>query len=385
MTANGKITRVDPFQPDSCTARAIDEAETEEMENCCFVLEKGKIWIQATRDIEPGEQLYIRYGYKYWMHEKWPLPLLRIMYSKYAPTLPQLTRQDWLKIIDCKQVEVTHSRQLRPPPILKKTKRIKAHSAPATLSTCRESPPIHQQQGGLEQSPQQRRRLLQRTLAPTPQSTTRKQLTSMQKTKRAHAKRDHRNQVKQGLTPPLRPVPGPPEIVPFRPDFLDEDWSQIIDQGHPDLAQICIMSWSCSGRLYSPANAIVSEVPQFLSDAMDMIEAYGIDILWLNDGRFTKGTLDRHLHIIQQRSPDARVIQFPTTAVTSGSLCQQFNQMGGAIAIINYKWKTYVKPVSTDPMGMGIVNAIDIEIKQVRIRSLNIYFLNENPKTARQR
>jgi hypothetical protein len=140
------------------------------------------------------------------------------------------------------------------------------------------------------------------------------------------------------------------------------------------------MSWSCSGHLYSSANAIVSEVPQFLSDAMDMIEAYGIDILWLNDGRFTKGTLDRHLHVIQQRSPDARVLQFPTTAVISGSRCQQFNQMGGAIAIINYKWKTYVKPASTDPMGMGIINAIDIEINQVKIRSLNIYFLNENPQ-----
>jgi len=380
MTANGKITQVDPFLPDTCTARAIDEAETEEMENCCFVLEKGKIWIQATRDIEPGEQLYIRYGYRYWMHDKWPLHLLRTMYSKYAPTLPQPTRQRWQAIIQSKRDEVNHSRQLRPPPILKAARRPSRQADPVILQIMPSMPSLIAPRSGPDQAPKQRRRLLQRTLAPPAQNPARKRLTSMQKTKRAHAKRDHRNRVKLGLTPPLRPVPGPPAAIPFRPDFLDEDWSQIIDQGHPDLAQLCIMSWSCSGHLYSSANAIVSEVPQFLSDAMDMIEAYGIDILWLNDGRFTKGTLDRHLHVIQQRSPDARVLQFPTTAVTSGSRCQQFNQMGGAIAIINYKWKTYVKPVSTDPMGMGIINAIDIEINQVKIRSLNIYFLNENPQ-----
>jgi hypothetical protein len=36
--------------------------------------------------------------------------------------------------------------------------------------------------------------------------------------------------------------------------------------------------------------------------------------------------------------------------------------MGDAIAIVNYKWKSYICDTSTDPMGVGIINSIDIKI-----------------------
>ena len=77
----------DPYQMDTCTARAIDEGETEASENCAFELRNRKIWVVATQDIGPGEQLFTRYGYKYWMKSKWPHALLCTMLEKYAPTI----------------------------------------------------------------------------------------------------------------------------------------------------------------------------------------------------------------------------------------------------------------------------------------------------------
>jgi hypothetical protein len=73
--------------------------------------------------------------------------------------------------------------------------------------------------------------------------------------------------------------------------------------------------------------------------------------------------------------PDCRVIQFPTTAVKTGSCCQQNNQMGGAIAIITYKWKSFVCHTKTDPMGMGIINTLDLHLDTYHLRVINVYFL----------
>jgi hypothetical protein len=57
--------------------------------------------------------------------------------------------------------------------------------------------------------------------------------------------------------------------------------------------------------------------------------------------------------------------------------------MGGAIAIINnYKWKSFVVAKTTDPMGMGIVNSIDLKMDDTRIRAVNVYFLPRGQATT---
>ena len=80
-----------------------------------------------------------------------------------------------------------------------------------------------------------------------------------------------------------------------------------------------------------------NDVPNCFAHAAKLMGTHNVDILWLNDARFTAGTLDRHLHLLQDALPDCRILQFPTTHVKTGSHCQQNNQMGGAIAIVNYK------------------------------------------------
>ena len=107
-----------------------------------------------------------------------------------------------------------------------------------------------------------------------------------------------------------------------------------------------------------------------------LIKTYDVDILWLNDARFTKGTLERHLHLLRDALPDCRILQFPTTHVQTGSRCQQNNQIGGAIAIVNYKWKSFIVEGSlyTDPMGIGIINSVDFRLDDYRVRAVNVYF-----------
>ena len=112
---------------DNCTGTGIDEASTEEEENCHFKVIHGKVMIVATRTIEPGEQLLTRYGYQYWMDSKWPLALLQIMFTKYRGIKPdgltnkqwQQTCADWSKMIVTKQEDNQVRRLWRPRSILK--------------------------------------------------------------------------------------------------------------------------------------------------------------------------------------------------------------------------------------------------------------------------
>ena len=88
--------------------------------------------------------------------------------------------------------------------------------------------------------------------------------------------------------------------------------------------------------------------------------------------------MERHLHLLKDALPDFSILQFPTTHVKTGSHCQQNNQMGGAIAIVNFKWKSFIVEGSlyTDPMGLvDIMNSIHLHLDDYWVRSVNIYFL----------
>jgi hypothetical protein len=114
---------------------------------------------------------------------------------------------------------------------------------------------------------------------------------------------------------------------------------------HDGLRKVCSKEASeetakvLQGSLYDDGAYLNNDVPNCFAYTAKLMGNYNVDILWLNDGRFTAGTLERHLHLLQDALPDCRILQFPTTHVKTGSHCQQNNQMGGAIAIVNFKWK----------------------------------------------
>jgi hypothetical protein len=137
------------------------------------------------------------------------------------------------------------------------------------------------------------------------------------------------------------------------------------------------MSWSSQGSLYENGAYLNRTVPDCLAHAAKLMLTHDVDILWISDARFTQGTLDRNLYLLRADLTDYRVLKFPTTHVNTGSQCQQNNQMGGTIAIVNYKWSKFIVEGSlyTDPMGLGIINSIDIRLDDYWVRSVNVYFM----------
>jgi hypothetical protein len=117
------------------------------------------------------------------------------------------------------------------------------------------------------------------------------------------------------------------------------------------------MAWSCQGKLFGRHKTF-----RLIRKAIDLIQTYNVDVLWLNDTRFTKGLIDQHIATIYELYPDCKVIQFSTTYVETGSRCEQFNQIGGAIAIVSPQRTSWVKSNHTTyPMGMGAINSIDVK------------------------
>jgi hypothetical protein len=68
---------------DSCQANFVDEATTADKENSKLILQNGQLSMVATKTIEPGDQLLIRYGHQHGCKSKWPLLLILQMYEKY--------------------------------------------------------------------------------------------------------------------------------------------------------------------------------------------------------------------------------------------------------------------------------------------------------------
>ena len=377
---NGDHTiHVDPYLVDNCTGTSIDEASTESEENCRFAVLGGKVMIIATRTIEPGEQLLTRYGYEYWMNPKWPLALLETMFNKYRKAKPAGLRTDqwqrvgaeWKRMIIHKREEEQTRRLWRPRSILRTPNPHLPSPCPTTKKT--RNPSVQQVPAALTKSRQQ---LL---FMPRPTANTMVSLTPAQRRARRKRKLAHQRAVRRGKTSPLRVRPAPPPTAPLEdnPDLFLRDWRKVVTPRHPTHSSLCSMSWSCRGSLFDDGAYLSKTVPDCFEFAAHLMQTYAVDILWLNDARFTAGTLNRHLHLLRTLMPDCRLLQFPTTHVKTGSGCQQNNQMGGAVAIVNYKWKNFIveNSMSTDPMGMGIINSIDIRLDDYWIRAVNIYFL----------
>ena len=107
-----------------------------------------------------------------------------------------------------------------------------------------------------------------------------------------------------------------------------------------------------------------------------MILAHSVDCCFLNDTRTLKGDMSAHLSLLQSLLPDCRVIEFPTTRVATRSRTERNNRMGGGIAIVRRSWSGFIVSSSTytDPMGLGLVNAINFSARDYKLCAINAYF-----------
>ena len=328
---------------DACAGRFMDESMTEAGENCRFTVIKGSIVLVSTRPIERHEQILGRYGQAYWCKPRWPLSLLRDMHIKYRPTLSKDEHAVWTTLLREKEQQA-HLQTMLPPPT-------------GILKTCANSIPL---------------------VTPRPRSL----VTPQCNRARARAKRHHSAQVRQGVSAPIRPLPSMNEPPPFEPPFTPKDWTyqfppSLTEEGmeRDPAALLRTMAWSCQGRLFAQGNIYTSGVRQFLSHAVDLLKTYRLDVLWLNDARFTAGMLEPYLPTLQLLLPGCRIFQFPTKRVHTGSRCASFNHMGGAIAIVTHDWHGYVTNTVADPTGSGLINGIDLAVGSYSIRLINSYFV----------
>jgi hypothetical protein len=100
----------------------------------------------------------------------------------------------------------------------------------------------------------------------------------MQKIKRAQKKKRRRRAVPAGTEEGTRLFPGLSSREPFIPDFVQQKWRQTHDTVFYDAAQLCIMAWSCQGKLFGG-----HKTPRLIREAIDLIETHNVDVLWLND------------------------------------------------------------------------------------------------------
>ena len=167
------------------------------------------------------------------------------------------------------------------------------------------------------------------------------------------------------------PPPPASEDTTDLPPLLPTSWTK---QLIPDIAgstTLTAMFWNCQGRLHSPGNIMTSGIRAFLTEVVALINEHDTDVMFLTDCHNTKGSLTQYLPLMRERLPDSRIYQFPTTAVRGGS--STYDRMGGAIAIISYKWRGFTANTSTDPMGIGILNMLDLVRGPYKFRILNIY------------
>ena len=69
-----------------CAAALINDPLMDYLCNVEPVWIEDKCYIRAITDIDPGEELYMAYGYKYWMSSKWPLQLFETARNNYENT-----------------------------------------------------------------------------------------------------------------------------------------------------------------------------------------------------------------------------------------------------------------------------------------------------------
>jgi hypothetical protein len=70
--------------------------------------------VLATKRIEPGAELLIRYGHEYWLKriDSVPFELSEAMFRKYRPTMKQLERKKWLRALKKNRPEKTEPVQV---------------------------------------------------------------------------------------------------------------------------------------------------------------------------------------------------------------------------------------------------------------------------------
>jgi hypothetical protein len=172
----------------------------------------------------------------------------------------------------------------------------------------------------------------------------------------------------------------PTEHIPM---FTLQDWCTLYPQEADSfsrlMSSINIMSWNSWRALFVQGNFINSRVKAFILHVDDMIKAYGIDTIWINDGRCTARMLYQYIPIILKALPDGQIFQLPTYMIQTDSRCESKKCMRGAIAIVTHRWKSFVTrsiPCSTES---GPINVLDIAVGPYNIHSINPYFLPTSP------
>jgi len=149
------------------------------------------------------------------------------------------------------------------------------------------------------------------------------------------------------------------------------------------------MSWSCNGRLYSSGTQLDLRICLFLDTVIQHIQTQQVDVMWLSDAHILEGDMTLYTPYILRQLPDAKIIAFPTTRVNTQARCDSHNRMGGAVAIVTYKWKGYITQTYTDPMNLGVINVLYFKVDGLTLCCINAYFLptthGEGPATLHAR
>ena len=144
-------------------------------------------------------------------------------------------------------------------------------------------------------------------------------LSKYQQRLRRRRKEIHAQRVASGIALPTR---RPPAVTPtYIPGAATEQigWTKTYASDQPHCGSLCIMSWSCSGRLFSLHQQLDLRLLLFLDTVILQIERHHVDVMWLSDAHFLEGEMDRYLPYIYQKLPHSRVYQFPTTRVATFS------------------------------------------------------------------
>jgi hypothetical protein len=111
-----------------------------------------------------------------------------------------------------------------------------------------------------------------------------------QRNKKRGDHKEHCRAVVSGLTPPRTILPGPSPPLPLDDaNFIMKDLRKEfhINSGeHPTAQSLCIMGWSCKGRLYASNQHYDYLVANFLNGKRSHMKKYDVDIKWLPNFRF---------------------------------------------------------------------------------------------------
>ena len=84
-----------------CLAGFVNDPLDESKENARWEYINGKLFLRATRDIRPNEQIFAHYGYAYWawLSDRWPLHLLLQIIDRCLPAV-NLLDPVWTRLPD---------------------------------------------------------------------------------------------------------------------------------------------------------------------------------------------------------------------------------------------------------------------------------------------